>query len=367
VNEEELTDAEIAELNDHLERQYDIVQAARLARTGFSEESCSETTAAAYHRDFYRCWTTGSWPENNARSVKTYDRKRAACAWYSRMLIDIWFSYEYGSYNQGHPHDAARQLMDLEELTKIAQRYPQKPSSSNVKVQTSALREALRLQTKRDPKRHKRGGVKLITDDTLQTFWRLARSEADAAPIAVLMLAGVRPVELEGSGVSVTRTSAGHVVLDITGAKHGMKWLNGQPWRKIGFDLRSEPAQFLYNLPGAQTISIQTAKSALFAKRFTALAKKVWPDSTSGVTALTFRHWASSRFKLAFADSIAVASGMGHRSNRTQQHYGLKSQVKSGSTWMPISAVAAEPVRIREQWTEHANRIQQRSSAPEPF
>jgi integrase len=254
VNEEKLTDAEIAELNDFLVRQYDIIDAAKLARAGFSDQSCSEKTAAAYHRDFYRCWTTGSWPENDAKSIKTYDRKRAACAWYSRMLIDIWFSYEYGSYYQGHPHDTARQLMDLEELTQIAQRYPQKPKDSTDQLQASALRQVLRSQTKRDPKRHKRGGVKLLTDDTLQTFWRLARREADAALVAVLMLAGVRPIELEGNGVSVTRTSAGHIVLDITGAKQGIKSLKGQPWRKISFDLSSEPAQFLYDLPDAQTI-----------------------------------------------------------------------------------------------------------------
>jgi integrase len=367
VNEEKLTDAEIAELNDYLERQYDIIHEAKLARTGFSEESCNDKTASAYSRDFYRCWSTGSWPEINTKHVKTYDRKRAACAWYSRMLIDIWIRYDYDSYIQGHPYKMAQKLMYLEELTQIAQRYPQRPIDDSGKVQTSMLREAIRLRTKRDPKRHKRAGVKLLTDETLQTFWRLARREADAAPVAVLMLAGVRPVELEGSGVSATRTSAGHVVLEITGAKQGSKGLNGQPWRKLTFDLRNEPAQFLYELPGAQTILVQTAQSALFAKRFTTLAKKVWPDSNAGVTALTFRHWASSRFKLAFADSIAVASGMGHRSNRTQQHYGLKSQVKSSSTWMPISAVAAEPVRIREQWTEHANRIQQKSSAPGPF
>jgi integrase len=367
MNNEELTDAEFAELNDAWQRMHDIIDAAKLAITGFSEASCSENTADAYRRDFYRCRSTGSWPEINAKHVKTYDRKRAACAWYSRTLIDGWISYEYDAYIQGHTLDMARQLIYLEELTQIAQRYPQKSKDSSKSVQASALREALRSQTKRDPKRYKRGDVKLLTDDALRAFWHLAQRQTDAKLIAVLMLAGVRPVELEGSGVSVTRISTGQIVFDITGAKQGVKGLNGQPWRKITFDLRSEPAQYLYGRRGAQTISIQTAKSALFAKRFTALAKKIWPDSKSGVTALTFRHWAGSRFKLAFEDTSVVAGGMGHRSDGTQQHYGLKSQIRSGSTWTPISAEAAEPVRVREQWRDYANRIQIDSSSPQPF
>jgi integrase len=317
------------------------------------------------HRDFDRCQATGSWPEINAKNVKTYDRKRAACAWHSRTLIDYWIYDYYDACKQNHNDDVTRQLMYLEELTQIALRYPQKPSSKNIQV--SALRESLRSQTKRDPKRYKRGDVKLLTDDALRAFWHLAQRQDDAKLIAAIILAGVRPVELEGSGVSVTRTSTEQIVFDVTGAKQGVKGLNGQPWRKITFDLRSEPAQFLYGLPGAETISIQTTKSALFAKRFTALAKKIWPDSTSGVTALTFRHWAGSRFKLAFEDTSVVASGMGHRSDGTQQHYGLKSQIKSSSTWSPISAEAAEPVRIREQWAEYTDRIQKNSSTPQPF
>jgi integrase len=367
MNDEELTDAEFAELDDYLERMHDIIDAAKLAMTGFSEKSCSKNTADAYGHDFRRCKATGSWQENGTKHVRTYDRKRAACAWYSRVLIDDWINHDYDAFIQGHTYEKARDLKYLEELTKIAQRYPKKPKDSSKNVQVSALRESLRSQTKRDPKRYKRGDVKLLTDDTLRAFWGSAQRQDDAALIAVIMLAGVRPVELEGSGVSVTRTSTGHIVLDITGAKQGIKGLNGQPWRKITFDLRSEPAQYLYGLHGTQTISVQTAKSALFAKRFTALAKKIWPESTSGVTALTFRHWAGSRFKLAFEDTSTVASGMGHRSDGTQQHYGLKSQIRSGPTWTPISAEAAEPVRIREQWRDYTNRIQKNSSTPQPF
>lgn len=145
--------------------------------------------------------------------------------------------------------------------------------------------------------------------------------------IAVLWATGARPAEIE-KGVDVERV-AGGLRVRIPGAKVNDDKHSGQPVRVL-LVKEDTPAgrALLAALGDAQKTTIQR-KADRISKDFLDHIRPRLPASYR-VSAYSFRHQTAANLKADLGDPSKVAEAMGHRSTRSQQHYGTKRQSQAG-------------------------------------
>ena len=153
-------------------------------------------------------------------------------------------------------------------------------------------------------------------------------TEAQKPAIAVLWATGCRPAELaRGVDVFVDKAN-GALCVRIPGAKVNDAKNAGQPVRVLVINKNTQAGRALLAvLDGAERVQVKRA-----AKRINKDFLGIRPKLPAGwvVSAYSFRHQAAANMKADLGDPSKVAAAMGHRSTRSQQHYGTARQKQAG-------------------------------------
>ncbi|ACV68249.1 site-specific integrase [Desulfohalobium retbaense] len=200
-----------------------------------------------------------------------------------------------------------------------------------------------------EPKQSKRKHVRGLPPQWTQQYWENVDKGNKYAPvIALLLISGVRPAELQ-KGVQITFHEK-HVVLFVTiwGAKCRGDGSSGQKERVVAFDCEGlppdSPEMFLVRHYLAQPnaaedgVFIQANAKALY-NYVSRLSRKIWPRRKHHVTPYTFRHILSATLKKSerFDDEM-IAKVLGHASCRSQLEYGSVRQGGRGSSILDVRA-----------------------------
>lgn len=153
-------------------------------------------------------------------------------------------------------------------------------------------------------------------------------SDAQKPAIAVLWATGCRPAELQrGVDVFIDKDS-GALCVRIPGAKVNDAKRAGQPIRVLAINKNSQAGRALLAVLGdKQRVQVQR-KATRITKDFLAIRPKL--PASWVVSAYSFRHQAAANLKADLRNAEKVAAAMGHRSTRSQQHYGTKRQGQAG-------------------------------------
>lgn len=157
----------------------------------------------------------------------------------------------------------------------------------------------------------------------------------------VVALTGCRPGELK-KGVSVTYELKSDGESELTFKIFGSKVTadSGQEWRTITYkNLENIAAfsKFLACIKAEGTKKIHIESPINFTQEIRRIAKHLWPDHKSSVTAYCFRHQFSANLKnMKIGDDTSKA--LGHRSTKTRRLYGTASQARGKSVGISISS-----------------------------
>jgi len=200
------------------------------------------------------------------------------------------------------------------------------------------------------PKESKRQHIRGLPRNWVQRYWdNVPKDNKYARVIALLIISGVRPAEIE-KGVKVNfNTEKNVLAITIWGAKCRKDGSSGQKERVIAIDCdrlgEKSPEVFLKNLWAKyatgkdEDLYIQAKPKALY-NYVTRLSAKIWPKRKKHITPYTFRHFVSATLKKTkFFSEHEVAQIMGHASCRSQFEYG---SVQQGGVGTSILAVRAE-------------------------
>ena len=200
-----------------------------------------------------------------------------------------------------------------------------------------------------EPKQSKRKHVRGLPSQWTEHYWNnVDKGSKYASVIALLLISGVRPAELE-KGVQITFHEK-HEVLFVTiwGAKCRDDGSSGQRERVIAFDCEGlppdSPEVFLVRHYLAQPnateegVYIRSNAKALYSY-VSRLSRKIWPRRKHHVTPYTFRHVLSATLKKSeHFDDEMIAKVLGHASCRSQLEYGSVSQGGRGSSILDVRA-----------------------------
>lgn len=162
--------------------------------------------------------------------------------------------------------------------------------------------------------------------------------------IAVMWATGARPAEIQ-TGVDVERV-AGGLRVRIPGAKVNNKRGSGQPVRVLLVKEDSPAGRALSAALGdADKITVQR-KAGRINKDFLDHIRPRLPASYR-VSAYSFRHQAGANMKADLADAAKVATALGHRTTRSQQHYGTTRQSQAGGGAVLDARATHQPKETR--------------------
>jgi integrase len=207
------------------------------------------------------------------------------------------------------------------------------------------------LRDKKPPKDAftRKGCSKRATLKKLPQDWRkrLAANTITAALPAVLvsMLSGCRPEEL-AMGIKVSVLDDRHLLITIDGAK--VTEHNGQPWRKLTYDVSlSDEAAQLWRITSRKGGNMVVKREPrTFHKNLESACEKA---GLPGISAYTCRHYFASQLKSAFGTAKEIiAMALGHASTATQQVYGTKQQGRKGGLAL-VDVSAARAVRTPDR------------------
>lgn len=234
----------------------------------------------------------------------------------------------------------------------------QKMAAGLKQASTDELNEVFRVRTVIDMLRNKKppkdaftrkGFSKRGTLKKLPQDWRkrLVANTITAALPAVLVsiLSGCRPQEL-AMGVQVSVLDEEHLIITINGAK--VTEHNGQPWRKLTYDvsLSDEAAQLWRIASGKGGNLVVKREPRTFHKNLQRACEKAGLPS---ISAYTCRHYFASQLKSAFSTAKEIiATALGHASTATQQVYGTKQQGRKGGLAL-VDVTAARAVRTPDR------------------
>ncbi|MDB5612412.1 MAG: phage integrase family protein [Devosia sp.] len=190
----------------------------------------------------------------------------------------------------------------------------------------------------------KRGCLRILPDNWRK---RLAdNTSAEALPaVLVSLLSGCRPEELS-MGITVSVINDRYLCISINGAKVTEK--NGQPWRKLTFDVGlSDLAAVLWRITSRKggVLQVKREPRTLHKNMVSASAKAGLPS----ICAYIARHYLASQLKHAWCDDKkAIAMALGHASTATQKAYETRQQGRKGGLAL-VSVEAARQVRTPDR------------------
>lgn len=209
--------------------------------------------------------------------------------------------------------------------------------------------ETLRDQEPPEGAFTRQGCSKRGTLNKLPQDWRkrlVANTITAAVPaILVSLLSGCRPEEL-AMGVKVSVLDKQHLVITINGAKTTAS--NGQPWRKLTYDVSlSDEAAQLWRIASRKGGSMVVKRQPrTFNKNLGRACKKA---GVPAISAYTCRHYFASQLKSAWGNAKEmIAMALGHASTATQKVYGTKQQGRNGGLGL-VQVSAARKVRTPDR------------------
>lgn len=157
----------------------------------------------------------------------------------------------------------------------------------------------------------------------------------------VAALTGCRPSELKKGIVATYKLSSdgeSELTFKIFGSK--VTEHSGQEWRTITYrnlEIIGAFSKFLASIKAEVTKRIHIESPINFTQEVRRIAKHLWPDHKSPVTAYCFRHQFSANLKsLKIGDDTSKA--LGHRSTKTRRLYGTASQARGRPLEISISS-----------------------------
>jgi hypothetical protein len=162
-------------------------------------------------------------------------------------------------------------------------------------------------------------------------------------PAVACAMVGARPEEIE-KGVIVERVedAGAHLLVKVTirGAK--VTETTGQPKRVLTLRADSQEGQaLLETIPAGQSRTEITRR----AKRINLdWRQTIRPRLGENASSYSLRHQFAATLKAAGFDNVTIAKAMGHRSTRSQKHYGTRRQGKGGNSPL-IDAEATYEIR----------------------
>ncbi|HMW70903.1 MAG TPA: hypothetical protein PKD17_03740 [Cellvibrionaceae bacterium] len=157
----------------------------------------------------------------------------------------------------------------------------------------------------------------------------------------VAALTGCRPSELKKGIVATYKLSSdgeSELTFKIFGSKVTAD--SGQEWRTITYrnlEIIGAFSKFLASIKAEVTKRIHIESPINFTQEVRRIAKHLWPDHKSPVTAYCFRHQFSANLKsLKIGDDTSKA--LGHRSTKTRRLYGTASQARGRPLEISISS-----------------------------
>lgn len=178
------------------------------------------------------------------------------------------------------------------------------------------------------PPRTKRDGLSSLPRDWRQRLWhRVPKRAVYRDAIAVLSVAGVRPIELT-NGVAVRLAGDGRtLILRINGAK--VTDTKGQPIRVIRSACTRPEADHLRSLCAKAKGSVMIRPSCSPERLYDSVSHygaKTFPRHKYQVAPYSYRHQVAADLKTEGADREWIAAVLGHASTRTASWYGWKGR-----------------------------------------
>ena len=147
-------------------------------------------------------------------------------------------------------------------------------------------------------------------------------------------------------GIRVSVVDDRHLSIFINGAK--TTDTNGQPWRKLTYDIELSPlARQLWKIASRKggILQVKREPRTLHANMAAASKKAGLPP----VCAYIARHYLASQLKHLWSDAKdAIAMVLGHASTATQKRYGTRQQGRRGGMAI-VEVEAARPVRTPDR------------------
>nr|WP_254081927.1 tyrosine-type recombinase/integrase [Devosia sp. WQ 349K1] len=147
-------------------------------------------------------------------------------------------------------------------------------------------------------------------------------------------------------GISVSVLDDQHLSVTINGAK--VTEHNGQPWRKLTYDVSlSDQAAQLWRIAARRGGNLVVKREPrTFHKNLERACEKA---GLPGISAYTCRHYFASQLKNAIGTTKEIiAMALGHASTATQQVYGTKQQGRKGGLAL-VGVSAARAVRTPDR------------------
>lgn len=228
--------------------------------------------------------------------------------------------------------------------------------------------------------RHKLGH---LPADWRERIWSRMKGGKYASAVALAMLTGLRPAEVEGA--VITRTKDGLLSVGIYGAKHkdaddaGRK---EQGQKRRGLVLQPHVADcaareafdHLLSLAAAASAGVPVRPCAGMQAAAVSSAFRAASRREFGVNAPSFyvlRHAFASELKAEGHDEATIAVAMGHAAAGTQQHYGQGQQASGGGSGLVKARgeIAVRQSKPKPPPPSHARQAAHRSrssAAPPP-
>jgi integrase len=208
------------------------------------------------------------------------------------------------------------------------------------------------VKKKPPTKNSKRRSISHMHDYWREQIWMECENPKYKGAIAVMDLAGVRPCELEKGVLVEWQEDSPYLTITIKGGKLGEEGKNGQKIRKIQVDLstrcyRGSPKEYLMNSCfeyGYCKIKVHPKRLNDYVRR---ISEKLWPKKKNHITPYSYRHQTSADIKKDGFNEVMTAETLGHRSTRSQKHYGTARQ--GGRQSSIVGVECSDPVRTHEQ------------------
>lgn len=296
----------------------------KAVRATMSQIACtaSAKTKADYAKKFERMRRTKQWPEQIAKTRRSYFAYRAAFLFgLSEMARQAL------RQRDKFPESSPERMQALRVLTECQQgfeRYPPDPdrhhleegSTSFTWSDVAAQKQGNGETSSRHSKKYALNALNKHPDWRQKLFAEIPPMYQMAA--AVCALTGCRPGELE-KGVRLKRDGDCLLFL-IDGLK--VSDVAGQAQRFLKIRIESVEAQFLAEHLAAEPILVSVRSAKAFSESVAKAGRKAFPKLQDRVSPYVWRHAMASDLKSSQVDADTIAQALGHRVSRTQEHYG---------------------------------------------
>jgi hypothetical protein len=185
-----------------------------------------------------------------------------------------------------------------------------------------------------------------------EQIWEECNNLKYKGAVAVMDLTGIRPCEIQKGVLVEWQEGSPHLTITVKGGKIGEEGKNGQKFRTITVDLstdcyRGSPKDYLMNRcfeDGYCKIKAHPKRLNDYVRR---TSEKLWPRKKNQIAPFSYRHQNSADIKKDGFSKVMTAKTMGHRSTRSQKHYGTARQ--GGRRSSIIGVECSDPVRTHEQ------------------